>query len=203
MSWLAIGGGPARAHLAASTLLRLRDMEQISRFRTANLPFDGAVSFIPIDTGMENIGHTPAIHAHTYIWSFPVYPGHKDILAAERQSCSRSLLLTAGSVVFPGDRVPDNDLFKQGVAWADREVAAESEVIAGRREMQMQMYGCSVYQRSPNDRMHITAFFYQVARVIHAPGKADVTDYDLPINASLPKGDLHLIRMSGISPDIN
>lgn len=51
-SWLAIGGESAGAHLAASTLVRLRDMGRISPYRAANLLF-----------GCYDLSLTPSVRA--------------------------------------------------------------------------------------------------------------------------------------------
>jgi len=166
-------------------------------------PFDfhaGGLANLPLRFTLTNVGKSPAFNIRLGAWGYLIFPGHNDPHKEQAQRCEwlRGQPLdnpARGSTLFPGDRVPWDQLggaFTSGIGFTQDEILKGVVEENGLGRLNISFFGCADYVFGASRRHHQTGFIYNLALVVPREGMQPGLTFSIVPQGNISQDHLRL-----------
>jgi hypothetical protein len=157
----------------------------------------GGFGNLPLRFTLTNVGKSPAFNVTVVPWGFLSFQGHNDPLKELRARCDwlRDQPLdnpARGSVLFPGDRVPWDQLGVSAVGFSPDDIQKSVVQENDQRHLYIWIIGCADYMFGEPKQHHQTGFIYRLGQIIPREGMQPALTFGIVPQATVSRKQLRL-----------
>jgi hypothetical protein len=160
----------------------------------------GGPAIMPLRFVLANVGKSPAFNVRLASLGYLIFVGHNDPHKEQHEKCEwlRDQPLdnpARGSVLFPGDRVPWDQMggaFTSGVAFSSTDIQKIPVREDKQRHLEIWIIGCADYIFGEAKLHHQTGFIYQLAQIIPREGMQPALTFGIVPQGTISPSQLRL-----------